>query len=528
MQFQKKIYRQLKRKSESYAGRPPKLLLQYKKEYFLASNREFSYSNQKDLLQNILNNQIVLIGDHHTFEQSQKNLIRIMKMLTRINISFNVCLEMIPAIYQKTLDNYLDEQITEQEFLEEIKYKSTWIFPWTHYKKIFDFAKQKKIRIIALNSIGDLTQREKFAANLIVENVSKKNILSLVLFGEYHLCSHYLPQKISLKTMTIFQHMDEPYWKVENHKTSPIIQFSPSEFGIISSPPWLKYESTIYWYEHLYDDPDFDIHEYLIQTGLKTFNSSIHDSFLLVCLEIKKLLQFKISNKEIEDFEVHDHTKIDVLSDSIEHLFMPKKIRDFYNSLIVKGTPFKLLDRHDYFCSQYNINKLTLLGGIHLYYLLLEKRKISYKEIIIKNQNQKAFFLFFYQFMFGYLVCKIFNPFIKCDLYRDLYQKKDSILKFSPDESLLNKTTLALLENPFQVNELLKNKKLLTIYRIAQVLGEFSGESYYQEVFINKKVIKNFSLNDLAKLNINGESFTDLMLEIFPDKKFKLKSKRTF
>ena len=50
-----------------------------------------------------------------------------------------------------------------------------------------------------------------------------------------------------------------------------IVSFSQNEFCIVSAPPWVKYESMVYWYENLCDDPDFDIHEYIIENGKKIF-----------------------------------------------------------------------------------------------------------------------------------------------------------------------------------------------------------------------------------------------------------------
>ena len=75
-----------------------------------------------------------------------------------------------------------------------------------------------------------------------------------------------------------------------------IIKFNSSEFSLQSAPPWLKYESMLYWYEHLVEDPDFDIHNYIIETGKKVFNHEVQDNFF----DLVKLILSSLNIKQDE------------------------------------------------------------------------------------------------------------------------------------------------------------------------------------------------------------------------------------
>ena len=66
----------------------------------------------------------------------------------------------------------------------------------------------------------------------------------------------------------------------------------------------------IYWYEHLSDDPEFDIHEYVFESGLKSFDSNIDENFFNLSQHLNKIFNLPLKPEEIENFNLYDHTRL--------------------------------------------------------------------------------------------------------------------------------------------------------------------------------------------------------------------------
>ncbi|CAN0336872.1 unnamed protein product, partial [Chrysoparadoxa australica] len=167
------------------------------------------------------------------------------------------------------------------EFLEEIDYHKSWRFPWSYYRPFFEMARKHNLQIVALNSDGTLEERDLRAAETIGEALKKNpNERFLILFGELHIVPNKLPARLekiagdlieNYRATIIHQNLDEVFWKiheVEIEKHNQIVKFGDLEFSLQTAPPWIKYESMIYWYENLSDDPEFELHDYILNTGI--------------------------------------------------------------------------------------------------------------------------------------------------------------------------------------------------------------------------------------------------------------------
>lgn len=228
------------------------------------------------------------LGDFHSFDQSGRNFERLLRQIVESKKNLCIGIEFVHSEQQYSIDAYLSGDITELEFLDVIEYCENWQFPWHHYKRFFDIAKKHKIEIVALNSFGSLQERDEFAAIKIAEYYKEfPNTLQIVLFGELHIMPNKLPQKVNSKSIPeinqviIHQNLDEVYWKLKD-TNEVIISFSQNEFSLQTSPPWIKYESMIYWYENIDEDPDFETREIVIHKGLKSFTDSTNENFIFL------------------------------------------------------------------------------------------------------------------------------------------------------------------------------------------------------------------------------------------------------
>ena len=77
-------------------------------------------------------------------------------------------MEMFTRPYQPFLDQWVAGEIDENKFLEETHWDSEWGYDYYLYKDILDFAREKKIPVIALN-----------APKAVVKMVSKNGLKGL-------------------------------------------------------------------------------------------------------------------------------------------------------------------------------------------------------------------------------------------------------------------------------------------------------------------------------------------------------------
>lgn len=528
------IFKYLKKKAHSFEGRPSSELKRYREDQDYYSTREFQLSSQEDLNSSIINSQLIYLGDFHTFDQNQRSLHRIMRVLQRNKKKFKLAIEMVHHKHQFFLESYLKGHITELEFLESIDYTESWRFPWSHYKMIFDFIKEFEIEVIALNCTGNLKKRDELAANILCHELAvSPDVPILVLYGELHILPNKLPQRVLIKSKKnlrhciIHQNLDEVYWGLVNkNESSKIVKFSRDEYCLITSPPWVKYESMVYWYENMLDDPEFDIHEYIIENGLKIFSSNSFENFLQICTTICNNLGLDLTEDEIEDFNLYDHSGLEFIEEEIEKL-NHSSLQNYLLDLISRNKSFKLPFKNIYYCSNYSMNKMAALAGKHIYHNYLKRSQDGIENVYLSKDQIKKFIFLTQENMFSYFFTKIFNPHRKCDLYIDfeLKAKTGSTKK----ERELFQNLLDLIDDKVEYEELFKAKSLKFLNNLARPFGYFLGESLYH------------ALSDHS-LNMNSVDFTNYYLQspieffnfqrikkqILPNRLYRMQKKRFF
>ena len=291
------------------------------------------------------------------------------------------------------------------------------------------------------------------------------------------------------------------------HKTQQIIKYNDLEFSIQSSPPWVKYESMIYWYENLLEDPEFEIHEYVMDSGLMTFNSTVFDTFTYITEKLSYTFSLDLSREEIEDFNLYDHSKMDYLLSLIEEL--PRKSDIFlYKKLIATGRSFKLPNKRIYYCSNYSINRISFLAGLHLQTIILANNGLcDYKQ----NDKVAATIKMIYQIIVAYFSSKVINPYRKCNLYQDLL-KEARLEGIDPLRKKDIDLALQIIDQQYtkgdKLKEIVKGQPLTKLYRACSMVGYILGDVLYDNFYEEEQ--KDFHsilavifecLNDEIKFN---------------------------
>lgn len=117
-----------------------------------------TYTSQ-EILQQLLKARIVYLGETHDSIEDHQAQLAIIQEMQRQNPKIAIGLEMFQRPFQSVLDQYLAGKITEEQLIEQTEYNQRWRFPWEYYAPIVRFAKENKLRILALNTPTEVTRK---------------------------------------------------------------------------------------------------------------------------------------------------------------------------------------------------------------------------------------------------------------------------------------------------------------------------------------------------------------------------------
>ena len=141
-----------------------------------------------DAFDMLLEYNIVFFGEEHGSRMSHDAELSLLKGLAKRDPKIVLALEMFERDVQEILNDYLKGKISEKTFLRKSR-------PWPDYKRdyrpLIEFAKKKKIPVIAAN-----IPRRAAAA------VSMANAISPEVVGEDRI---YLPKRVHLRSKTYYK-----------------------------------------------------------------------------------------------------------------------------------------------------------------------------------------------------------------------------------------------------------------------------------------------------------------------------------
>lgn len=94
----------------------------------------------------------IYIGETHNSMAMHDLQARIIRALYEQDRNLAIGLEMFPVTFQEVLNKWSLGILSEEEFIREAGWYITWNFNFGFYRQIFDFAKENKIPVYALNA----------------------------------------------------------------------------------------------------------------------------------------------------------------------------------------------------------------------------------------------------------------------------------------------------------------------------------------------------------------------------------------
>ncbi len=102
---------------------------------------------------------IVYVGEYHDKYAHHLVELDVIKALYEKDPKLGIGMEMFQRPFQNALDDYVAGVIDERAFLKKTEYFKRWVFDYNLYKPILDFARSRKIPVVALNQKKEITDK---------------------------------------------------------------------------------------------------------------------------------------------------------------------------------------------------------------------------------------------------------------------------------------------------------------------------------------------------------------------------------
>ncbi|MEI7973780.1 MAG: ChaN family lipoprotein, partial [Bdellovibrio sp.] len=210
--------------------------------------------------------QLLFLADFHALKQSQRGHLRLLKQLPAEE--WGLALECVETQHQEYLDNYLAGKISEVDFLKKTEWRERWEFPWENYRIFFDWARENKVPVLALNlylkesSQASLLHRDRHAAEVLSHALlARERPRWAVIFGEQHLAPQHLPLEVKrfhsqVASLVVFQNRDSIFFellKKGRDVDSDVVELANGHFLVSNIPPWVKWQDYLLHLERTSD-----------------------------------------------------------------------------------------------------------------------------------------------------------------------------------------------------------------------------------------------------------------------------------
>jgi len=104
------------------------------------------------MIEEMMPARIVHVGETHNSLPMHEIQLRVIRALYAKDRHLAIGLEMVPVTLQETLNKWTAGILTKDEFIREIGWYVTWNFNFGYYEGIFEFAREHRLPVYALNA----------------------------------------------------------------------------------------------------------------------------------------------------------------------------------------------------------------------------------------------------------------------------------------------------------------------------------------------------------------------------------------
>ena len=112
-----------------------------------------------ELIGKLSNVSVVYVGEMHMSVEDHKIQLAVLQKLSQGGRCVELAMEMFPATAQPVLDRYVRGEMSQEDFLKEVRWEEDWGFPYSLYRDLIDWQKQKRMPIICLNAPNKVVRK---------------------------------------------------------------------------------------------------------------------------------------------------------------------------------------------------------------------------------------------------------------------------------------------------------------------------------------------------------------------------------
>lgn len=124
--------------------------------------RVIRLSNMPDLdgiIPKLAEKRVVFVGEGHTSYDHHLNQLEIIRGLYELDPNLAIGMEFFQLPFQGPLDLFIAGELSDTEMLRQTEYYDRWRYDYRLYREIFEFARENRIRIIALNTPKEIASK---------------------------------------------------------------------------------------------------------------------------------------------------------------------------------------------------------------------------------------------------------------------------------------------------------------------------------------------------------------------------------
>lgn len=493
LKTRQQLLNQIKRQVAHRLGRPPRDLNLYIRQYNSEFSRPWRRSSHRDLLAAVAQSKVVLGADFHAFSQSQRIHLRILRDMPETR-DVVLLLEALTVDDDPHIQNFLRGELSEAEFLVATKWETRWGFPFANYRPLFELARERGFQVAGLSprrmasKAGSLQVRDRFAAQVIGgwEKKDQKALIYVVV-GDLHLAARHLPAALKRevgslggKVLTILQNSEHLYFRLarlgKEHQID-VMRALGGRFCVLSSPPWVKWQSYLIYLEQTYDRD--------LEAGELDYTDYVASLAVFISQELG-------IEPRLEDLAVF--TPQGPLSWRKVIRGLSRQDKAMAEGLIRQERSFLVPQNRVLFLARPSINHAATLAGQYLHARLADWNRLAWRfpmdfEALIWIEG------------FGYFCSKLINHKRKADTLEDLKkQLADSdhstsdVLRLALSQRLLE---LGDRKHPLRFRPKKKAAYLEAARRVGHMLGERLYKAYAEGQLSRSELIAALQKNPL-------------------------------
>ena len=286
-------------------------------------------SSWDDLVVACFKADIIYIGDYHALPSAQAFAVRLLDEVAERSRKLFLGLEMIYGRHQPYLDRFLQESISEAEFLKAVRYELDWGYSWPSFRGFFEAARRHRLPTFGIDcgprtGFRYIRRRDNYAASRLAGLIeSLPEARAVVVIGESHLARNHLPMKVTERLkrrglekrgLIVLQNLEQVYWSLaaDGHRDVDVVRLAPDAYCQFNASPIAKYEAYRRTIELWRDEDEHD--------GGVDLTSTVHGTIdmILKFLGIDRFSRVKAQSHTLEPLvdlypEVYSGLEIDDL-----------------------------------------------------------------------------------------------------------------------------------------------------------------------------------------------------------------------